>query len=663
MKYLDRDLSWLSFNQRIIQEAEDQSVHLHDRLKFLAIYSSNLEEFYKVRVASHRFAQKYKGDKKNKFGYKPSYILSEIAEEVDRQQSRLGKVFREVIVPQYLENGVRLLHLDGMEDRHRELSQDYFKTHLEEKLDLIEITNRSNLELINQAVYLYIVLDSKQWLLHLNYSKLGRFIKIEETAGLKTIVQLDDLFKIGLESSLGELVEIYAVKVSRDAELYIDDEQEEDIVKKIQKSIKKRETGLPARLLFDERIRFKHINNLRKRANIGLNGLIPGGTYHNFYDFFGFPKSELASEPKPDKIPSPVLDRSKDWFETIKKEEVLLSFPYQDYNYVTEYLKKACEDESVTEIKITLYRVAQDSAICTALERAALNGKKVFVLDEVQARFDEESNIFWGERLKKAGATVKFDIPGLKVHAKVFKFTRIENGSEKHYGYFGTGNFNEKTAGIYGDHALFTAAPELMRDLDKVFNFLEGTSKKIQTNELLVAPFSLRSSLMEKMKREIRIAKDGKKGHFQVKLNSLEDTDMIDMIRKAANEGVKVDLVVRGICCYYPLTAKEEENIRVVSVIDDFLEHTRIYYFNNDGDSEVYLASADWMTRNLSSRIEVGFPIKNKLFRDFLIEEIATQLTDNVKGRLVNAQNKYVEGKSLQSSQNQMFDLVKKLAL
>ncbi|MGB0424039.1 MAG: phospholipase D-like domain-containing protein, partial [Flavobacteriales bacterium] len=532
MKYTDRDISWLSFNERIIQEAEDESVHLHDRMKFLAIYSSNLEEFYKVRVASHRFAQKYKGDKKNKFGFKPSFILREISEEVEKQQARLGKVFKEVIIPSYEQNGVRLLSLDSMDAEHIKLAQKFYKDKLNDFDLLKEVTNEVDLELINQAVYLYILDGNKQWLLHLDYSKWGRFINLIDKPELKTVIQLDDIYKIGLKEVLGNEFEAYAIKVSRDAELYIDDEQEDDIVKKIQKSIKKRETGLPARLLFDERIRFKHINALRKKTNIPLTGLIPGGTYHNFYDFFGFPKSNLEGPVQSQTIGCSLLDKNHDWFQVIKNNEVFLSFPYQDYDYVTEYLKKACEDEFVTEISITLYRVASDSAICKALEKAALNGKKVFVLDEVQARFDEESNIFWGERLKKAGANVKYGVEGLKVHAKIFKFTRIENGYEEHFGYLGTGNFNEKTAGIYGDHALFTADPEILSDLDQVFSFLKGESNTIKTKELLVAPFTLRSSLVEKINREIKIAKGGGKGHFQIKLNALEDIDMIDAIRE-----------------------------------------------------------------------------------------------------------------------------------
>ncbi|MBL4704636.1 MAG: hypothetical protein JKY54_08950, partial [Flavobacteriales bacterium] len=428
MSYTDRDLSWLSFNARIIQEAENEQLPLMERLKFIAIYSSNLEEFYKVRVANHRFAQKYRGDKKNKYGFRPSYILQQINLIVSSQQERMGDVFSSQILPGLANEGIHLL-IDDFSKKDDQLIDTYFDQHIKGKFVLQDITNEENLELKNQAVYLYVLSQERIYLIELDYKTFGRFIVISDKDGEQRIVQLDDIFKRNVSKFLANSAEIFAVKISRDAELYIDEEQDDDIVKKIIKSIKKRDTGLPSRLLFDENISFKFINNLRKKISVDMSGLIPGGRYHNFYDFFGFPVSkerENLFNPAKITIPCNRLEASDDWFDEIKKDEIFLSFPYQDYNYVTEFLNRAARDEQVEEINITLYRVADTSEICQALEFAAKSGKEVFVLDEVQARFDEESNIYWGKRLIKAGVNVKYGIKNLKVHAKIFTIKRRE---------------------------------------------------------------------------------------------------------------------------------------------------------------------------------------------------------------------------------------------
>lgn len=680
MKYIDRDISWLSFNERILQEAGNSRVPLMERLKFAAIFSSNLEEFYKVRVASHRFAQKYRGDKKNKFGYRPSYILQQINLIVSDQQERLGRIFDGEIVPALRNEGLYLLK-DDLTATDRLLISEYFERKLDGNYTLIDITGADRLELKNQYVYLYFVTDERSYVLELDYKRFGRFITLSDEPGQKRIVQLDDLFKLNAEKILDTEAEVFAVKISRDAELYIDEEQDEDIVRKIQKSIRKRDSGMPARLLFDENISFKFINALRKKIAVDMSGLVPGGRYHNFYDFFGFPspdhKPELFYE-KIEKVPSPRLETATDWFEAISQKDVFLSFPYQSYDYIAEFLNRVADDDQVKEINITLYRVARESAICQALERAVQKGKKVFVVSEVQARFDEESNIYWGERLRKAGAIVSYGVEGLKIHAKIFTVHREEAGGKKVYSYLGTGNFNEKTAGIYGDHAVLSARKSYADDLELVFDFLGGSSLEPTFGSLLVATYNLRKELNRQIKNEIRMVKKGKVGRIQVKLNSLEDLDMIDRIREAADAGVKIDMVVRGICCYTPLSKAQAENIKVVSIVDQFLEHARIYHFHNDGNTKTYLASADWMTRNLSRRIEVAFPILDPVVEAFLVKQIHIQLNDRVKGRLVAVpnENSFVDGgqdldpigsgikteeQTARSAQNLMFDLVREM--
>ncbi|MEM0999606.1 MAG: polyphosphate kinase 1 [Bacteroidota bacterium] len=665
MNYLDRDLSWLSFNERILQEAANPAVPLMERLKFVAIFSSNLEEFYKVRVASHRFSQRYHGDKANKFGYRPSYILDQINLTVGAQQERLGAIFFGEILPAMAQEGIHLLRDEFTESDQKRMAEHY-DAHLHGNLRRWEISETERLELKNQAVYLYLIGGGKRYILQLDYARFGRFIVLPTPGKEQRVVQLDDIVRHNLEKFVPGIERVYAVKISRDAELYIDEEQDQDIVKKIRKSIRKRESGMPARLLFDGDIPFRDIDALRKKIKVDMAGLIPGGRYHNFYDFFGFPGPKDQPHlyyPKPQKVPSRRLEASKDWFAELRRGDVFLSFPYQEYHYVSEMLRRAAEDPAVTAIDITLYRVARDSKIAQALERAAQNGKRVFVLTEVQARFDEESNIYWGERLEQAGATVIYGVNALKVHAKIFAIHRKEANGTATYSYLGTGNFNEKTAGIYCDHALLSAREDFAADLREVFAVLRDPEYRPTFSRLLVAPFTLRSRFNAMIKREIRLAKAGKRGYIAVKVNSFEDLKMIDWVRKAADAGVKVDLVVRGICCYTPLTEAQRENIRVVSVVDQFLEHTRLYHFHNAGAPETYLASADWMRRNLSRRIEVAFPIDDEEVRAFLLGMIDLQLHDGLKGRIAAGDqiNAFVSGENEVTAQQATFALVRKL--
>ncbi|AEL25180.1 polyphosphate kinase 1 [Cyclobacterium marinum] len=660
MNYTDRDINWLSFNERILQEAENAQTPLMERLKFLAIYSSNLEEFYRVRVANHRFAQKYKGDKKNKYGYRPSFVLQQINKIVSLQQERLGKVFYSEILPGLSQKGIHLLTQDFSE-ADRNLMGRFYDEKLKNNFTLKDITEDSNFKLKNQTVYLYAISESRFYLIELDYKTFGRFINLSSSDKAKRFVQLDDIFRSNAPKFLGEKSALFAIKISRDAELYMDEDLEENIVVKIKKSIKNRETGLPSRLLFDENIPFKYIDFLRKKIDVDMSGLIPGGRYHNFYDFFGFPVSEESlCYKKREKVPCARLDQASNWFAEVKKENLFLSFPYQNYRYVTGFLNKAAMDKEVEEINITLYRVAESSEICMALEKAAKSGKRVFVLDEAQARFDEKSNIYWGERLIKAGAHVKYGIDHLKVHAKIFSIKRKEGESIQTYAYMGTGNFNEKTAEIYGDHALITSESAYTKDVDEVFAFLKDKTHTPKFDSLLVAPFNLRSSVEQLIENEIGYSKEGKIGKMTIKLNSLEDPEMINKIRRAADYGVKIELIVRGICCYHPLSALQEKNIKIVSIVDRFLEHTRVYHFHNNNEPLIYLASADWMTRNLSGRIEVAFPIHHKKTKSFILASLNAQLHDNVNGRLITGTGKsqMVSGSGTLSAQEKMYDLV-----
>lgn len=663
MKYIDRDLSWLSFNARILQEVENPHVPLMERLKFVAIFSSNLEEFYKVRVAGHRFEQKYKGDKKNKFGYRPSYILHKINNVVGEQQERLGYLFYNKLVPAMNKEGICFIH-DKLSESDLQLVSDYYDKHLVGNFEWIDVTNASEVELKNQAIYLFFLFEDKEYLMELDYEKWGRFITLSKSEKEHRIIQLDDVFKYNVQKYLGESAEVYAIKISRDAELYIDEEQDENVVKKIKKSLKKRDTGLPCRLLFNENIPFKHINKVRKKMGLDMTSLIPGGKYHNYYDFFMFPEFKEKDHlyfPASQPVACEQFDKAIDWFEELKQKDVFLSYPYQDFNYVSRFLRRAAEDDCVEEINITLYRVNKTSEICQSLELAALNGKRVFVLAEVLARFDEESNIYWGERLEKAGAIVKYSVRDLKVHAKVFTIKRREEIGLVTYAYLGTGNLNEKTAKIYADHGLLTTDNRYIKDLDEVFAFLKDEKYKPLFRNLLVAPFVLRDAVELLIDDEIEEARKGGVAKMLIKLNSLEDPKMIDRLKKAADAGVKIEMVIRGICCFYPETDLQKQNVKIVSVVDQFLEHTRIYHFYHRGEAKTYLASADWMTRNLYKRVEIAFPVMDSEIQKLLCDQINFQLNDGLKGRLIGGEeeNVYVDGVNAMASQEKMFELVK----
>lgn len=655
-RYKDRDLSWLDFNERILQEAEDPRVSLADRMKFLAIYSSNLDEFYRVRVAGLRFAQRYNGDKKNKYGFRPSFVLGQIADVVDAQQERFGRIFHQQLLPEYAARGVRLVTPESLDDTATQAVCDWFEQHVG-SLEWGWPGETGGFSLKNQVVYLYRTGDHPA-LVELDYRRWGRFIQIP-TLGDR-VLQLDDVVRIGCAQHGQAGDGLFAVKVSRDAELYLDQEDEADLLKRIAKSIRKRETGLPARLLFDPAMAYRDVDQLRKQLGLDVSALVSGGRYHNFNDFFGFPKPVDHKELEAETTPCQRLDATRDVYATLREKPVMLSFPYQSYDYLVDFIEHCCADPDALELRITLYRVASDSRICQALVKAAQVGKKVVVLDEVQARFDEQSNIQWGQALEAAGAEVHYGLQGLKVHAKLFSVKRLEAGQERGYAALCTGNFNEKTAKIYGDHALLTADQAVFEDLDRVFARLTGTANHIETTKLLVAPAGLRPGVLALIQAEVDAHRAGKPAWIKLKLNSLEDTDMIDALRQAAEAGVAISLVVRGICCYAPLTPKQAKHIQVVSVVDGFLEHARIYAFCSGGTPTVYLSSADWMTRNLSRRIEVAFPVEESDHQDLLLRELELQLGDTVKGRVV-ADNSRVQGEGTLSSQQGLAALVQSM--
>jgi polyphosphate kinase len=467
---------------------------------------------------------------------------------------------------------------------------------------------------------------------------------------------LEELFPEGVLAA-------YSIKISRDAELYIDDEYSGDLREKIKASLAERSIGAPTRLLYDSAMNIELTRRLKDLFQLKKNDLFPGGRYHNFSDFFAFPApahaTDLYDEPMP-PLPHPILERAESIFQALGQGDLLLHFPYQKYDYIPRWIEEAAEDPQVEEIKITLYRVAKNSSVARALLKAQENGKRVTVFVEVKARFDEASNLHWGETLQEAGAKVIYSRPGIKVHSKILLITRQEPSGLRHYAYLGTGNFNEKTATLYTDHALLSADERLSLEVADVFRFLEEQPVLGHFQHLMVSPVNSRRKFVHCIDREIQHAKAGRSAWMMLKMNSLEDTIMIDKLYEASQAGVQIQLIIRGICCLVPGVPGLSDNIEAISIIDRFLEHARVYYFANGGQEELYLASADWMTRNLDRRVEVVFPIYSPLHKQELVKIMHTQWADNVKARVLNSslnnQHKVVqEGEGALRAQKEIY--------
>jgi polyphosphate kinase len=683
--YYNREISWLSFNHRVLQEAKDPSVPLLERLKFLAIFSSNLDEYFRVRVASLRSLLVLKDTTQKKLEFNPRFLLKKILDTVHLQQEEFGKIFRNEIIPQLKSEDIFLVDDKSVLPNHKEFIRNYFRDQVVPFIQPIILDkNKIATFLHNRSIYFALRLLPKQKkksisprykyaIAEIPADRLGRFVRLPSEDNKHYVIFLDDVIRLHLSELLpGYKIDCcYSIKLTRDAELYIDDEFTGDLLLKIQKGLSKRKTGAPSRFLYDEKMPGDFLKYLRTALQLDRKDLVPGGRYHNFNDFFSFPsvlkninKPHLENEPLP-PLTSKELEGVVSVFDVISEKDVLLSFPYQSFAYVIKFLEEAADDVNVKSIQVTLYRVADESLIIRALIKAAENGKKVTAFVEVKARFDEESNFSSANALEKAGVKVYFSFPGLKVHSKLCLIERLEKNKFKYYTYLATGNFNEKTARIYCDHAFLTANQQFGKDAKRVFNFLERKNDKVKSKELLVAPKRMRKTFINLIDNEVQHAKEGKPAEILIKLNSLEDRKMINKLYNASNAGVKVKVIVRGICCLIPGINGISENIEVISIIDRFLEHSRILIFHNGGEKKYFLSSADWMKRNLSRRIEVAFPVYDKEIQEQLQKMIDLQLSDNVKARVIDKEqkNEYLKDESEQNvrSQSEIYNLTKKL--
>ncbi|MGA1583180.1 MAG: polyphosphate kinase 1 [Saprospiraceae bacterium] len=649
--YIHRDISWLSFNHRVLQEAMDPNVPLLERIKFLAIYSSNLDEFFRVRVGQLRSLAKMGKKAKKELEFDPKNVLKKVIKTVNKQAEIFSRIFSEEIVPQLAKYHIHLLRMEDINDEQKRFVEDYFQ---DQMLPFVQpvllVKNRVKPFLNNAALYLTLLMVEKGGdeknpayaIAKIPSDHLPRFLELPPSeSGRRELIILDDVVRHNAQYLFPgyEIRASYSIKLSRDAELYIEDEFSGDLIQKIKESLSKRVVGTASRLVYDRKMPEELLHFLMETFELEKQDLLPEGRYHNNFDFFQFPDfglGHLKNNPLP-SLPYPVLEEAPDLFEALKGGEYLLHFPYHSYESVVRLFEVAAADLHVTHIKIVQYRVARRSRIMEALMKAAAAGKRVSVFVEVKARFDEEANLRWAEKLEKAGVQVHYSFPGVKVHAKIGLIIREEQGHVQFYSYLSTGNFHEETVKVYSDFGFFTTKPYLTNEVARVFSYLETVQRQEEPFEfMLVGQYNLRETLEALIDNEISNAKAGKPASIILKLNSLQDPKMIQKLYAASQAGVTVKLIIRGICSLVTEERGWSENIQVISIVDRFLEHARVFLFHNDGDEKIYLASADWMVRNLSHRVETAFPLLNPDHRNEMKELLYIQFKDNVKARNIN---------------------------
>ncbi len=656
-KYFKRDVSWLSFNYRVLLEAEDDTLPVYERIKFLSIYSSNLEEFYEIRVAEHRGVIMKKNFTEES-GDEAEEVLTEITNEVNRQQREYYRIFSEKILPELNRQNIYLYQGSEPEPFHEEFVHNFFNEEVFPFLSPVMIQAGDIRTFIrDRRLYLVIRMVKKSKrklegdqapeyhyaLMKIPYAKVPRFIELPQHEGKFYIMFIDDIIRANLANIFpGYIIDsCYSIKISRDADIYLENEKG-NIVESIRKKVKKRKIGALSRFMYDRAMPDDFLSFICEAFGITRDDLVVGGRYLNLQDLAKLPnpKGKELEQKIPTPMRVPYLDEKGSVFRAVKKKDILLHFPYQSFDYLIRFLMEAAFDPKVDDIKITQYRVAENSAVINTLVSAAQNGKKVTVFVELKARFDEENNMSTAERMEQAGIRIIYSIPGLKVHAKVAVIIRKDpddGNKRRDFAYLSTGNFNEKTARVYSDMALLTCNDEIITDINKVFAVLEGKMAEPTFRHLLVARFNMVPELIRMIHREIEHVKLGRKGRIVLKMNGLHDQNMINELYHASENGVEIDLIVRGICCLVP-GQPYSANIRITRIVDMFLEHSRIWYFYNDGKEDVYLTSADWMRRNLNRRIETAFPILVPEIKQEVIDILKIQMRDNVKACLIDEQ-------------------------
>ena len=647
-KYDNRELSWLKFNQRVLQEAADPSVPLIERLRFLGIFSNNLDEFFKVRYATvKRIDQAGKAGKKVLGGFNAGRLLKEITQIVIKKQAESLEILAS-IQEQLRKHDIFIIDENEVTSDQAKFLKELFLQKVSPALVTImlnDIDKVPNLKDSKAYLAIKMVQLEKEKLINRYIlieipSSVERFVEIPSSDGKKYIILLDDLIRYNLNVIFNIFdytnISAHMVKITRDAELDLEGDLSKSYIEKLMDSVKDRIEGDPVRFVYDKEIEQDTLDFLLKKMEIdSTDSLIPGGKYHNRRDYMNFP--DLGAKhlvyDKIEPLPIPGLEIQGSLLEKISKKDFLQHVPYQTFSYTVKFLREAALDPKVKSIKITIYRLASVSHIASSLINAAKNGKRVIVSIELQARFDEANNIKYAEKMEREGVKLIFGVTGLKVHCKTCIIERLENQKIKYYGFISTGNFNENTAKIYTDYTLFTAHQGILKDINKVFDFFEVNYKIKRYKHLIVSPHYTRSKFSDLIDQEIKNCKEGKKSGIFIKLNSLSDYGMIDKLYEASRAGVKVKLIIRGINCLLPQKKGMSENIEAISIIDKFLEHPRLYIFQNEEQPKVYISSADWMTRNIDHRVEVTCPIYDEDIKKELIETFDICWKDNVKAR------------------------------
>lgn len=658
-EYQNREISWLSFNERVLQEAMDPNVPLLERMRFLGIYSNNLDEFFRVRVATISRMIDYGKKAIPLLGYDPKVTLKEIL-HINRQQMLLFQETYKELKRLLANQEIFLLDENELSAEQGEQVTNYFRNHVRPSLVPLMIEDKRPFPTLNgKGIYFAVKLyngdgvskkDVQYSIIEIPSQVISRFYVLPEDEGKKYIILLDDVIRFCLAEIYAifeyENVEAYTIKFTRDEELDMEDNVSVSLIEKLESGIKARKRGDTVRFVYDRTMPQDLLDFLLSNNAIEEeDNIVAGGRYHNFKDFIDFPvigAKRLRYKPLP-AVKHKYLESHVSLFTAIKEKDILLSYPYQSFNYVIDLLREAAIDPKVRSIKITLYRVAKNSKVINALINAAKNGKAVTVIVELQARFDEENNIYYANKLQEEGIKVNFGIAGLKVHTKIILIRRKETNKNVYYAHIGTGNFNEKTSEIYCDHSFLTANTKITNEVKKVFAFFKDNYKRHVFRYLLVSPFNTRRQFIKLVKTEIANAKAGLPAGVTIKVNNLNDEEMANVLYEASEAGVKVNLIVRSICNVIPQQSYSE-NIHAISLVDRLLEHSRVMIFTNAGDAKVYIGSADWMTRNIDRRVEVTVPIFDPTIKQELIDMINIQLKDNTKSRVWNADlsNTYV---------------------
>lgn len=650
---LNREISWLSFNERVLQEAADERVPLIERMRFLGIFSNNLDEFFRVRVATWRRLLDF-NDAEYTLKDSPDEVLSRIS-KIDHEQQRRFLQIYEFLLRELEKENIFLINEKQLTDDQGIFVRQFFREHVRASLFPIMMRNwKKSSSLRDKSIYLAIHLKNHKGGLKDEYalikvpsSSTSRFLILPKKDHRNHIILIDDVIRYNLSDIFSifdfEDFDAYTIKVTRDAEMEIDNDVSKSLMERMTESLKQRKRGRPVRFVYDADMPENILKILMDKLKVTKNdNIMQGGRYHNFKDFMGFPNvgGPHLEFPAAPPLPHPFLTRAKSILSVLKEKDIMLNFPYQSFQYVIDLLREASIDPRVRSIKMTLYRVAHKSKVINALINAARNGKMVTVYLELQARFDEEANIYWSEKLQEDGVDVIHGTAGLKVHSKLILIQRREGKKLVNYANIGTGNFNESTSKVYSDISLLTSNPLITAEVEQVFHLFERNYfAPVAFKHLILSPFKTRKFIVQMINKEMNNAKNGKQARVILKLNSLVDETLVKKIYAASNVGVKFRLIIRGICVLVPGVKGLSENVEAISIVGRYLEHTRIFVFHNDGNPLYYISSADLMSRNLDNRIEVGAPVWDESLKRILQTMLDIQWRDNSKSRLLGQNN------------------------